>query len=134
MIGITPGYLAKIERGTSGFRRQRHEVLERAADLYGVPSHEMFESAGYLDVPVPVILDAGPRAARTRREDRVRERFRGIVLHPAVRPDGLSEEALDYVSPRLLAAWVDFAENLEGHLRGGGESIEVLARWRETDR
>ena len=136
VIGISHGYLAKIERGAAGFRKPRHEMLHRAAGLFGVTTEEMFSQAGYSGFPVPVSLDAGgPRHARTRNEDRVRHQFRAIVLHPKLRPDGLDEDAMEFLPVRVMEAWLDYAMTLERHLRAGGDSIEVLGRtrWEEVE-
>lgn len=133
IVGISHGYLGKLERGQSGYRPIRLEYLERAADLLGVARHEMLTAAGYKDVAVRL----GPRdfaellgepPDRTVDLEQLRARFRAVVLHPKVRPGGLSDEALHYIPARLLVAWVEFAERLERHLRSGGDSIEVLMR------
>ena len=130
VLGMSNGYLAKIEGGTSGFRPLRTEVLHRAADLFNIPRHEFLVAAGYKGLPVPVNLDIDQFDGSDDQPDPavVRERFLRVVLHPSLRPEGLSEEALDYISVKLLTAWVAFAGNLERHLRAGGDSIEVLAR------
>jgi transcriptional regulator with XRE-family HTH domain len=100
-LGVSYAWLARTETG--GYASAPSLARLRAiAELYGVDMREVLHEAGVrVDVPVEV-TDAAT----------LDERFKAMVLHPALRPALLDEEALAYIPERVKRQWLEFAEKL----------------------
>ena len=116
-LGITFTRLQKLETG-GRVKPPAMELLARAATLFGLPYEEVLTRAGFkMEVP-------------TGMRDAVRcdEAFSALALHPALRPACMDERWAEAFSRLQKAQWIQFAQNLEAHVLGGGARIADLMR------
>lgn len=100
-LGVSYAWLARTETG--GYASAPSLArLQDIAELYGVDLREVLQEAG-VRVDLPAELVEGPS---------IEERFKAMVLHPALRPSLLDEEALAYIPERVKLQWLEFAEKL----------------------
>ena len=54
------------------------------------------------------------------------DRFREVVFHKDLRPSGLTENDVRFVSDDLQTAWLDFASKLASAMREPSEDLDCL--------
>lgn len=145
-LGVSYSGLGKTERGERA-GRPSFEFIRLAADLFDLDFEDVCAEAGYeewprppnvlahelfldadgewKDVPDPVYGDIGVSWGRSHD---LREEFRRVVCSPELISPELEDEHIGFLGERVMSAWLDFASNLERHLKEGGLSIEVLRR------
>ncbi len=117
VLGISFTRLHKLETG-GRVRPPSMEVLARAATLFGLPYEQVLARAGFkMEVP-DELRDAA----------RCDEAFSALALHPALRPACMDERWAEAFSRLQKAQWIQFAQNLEAHVLGGGARIADLMR------
>ena len=100
-LGLSVPYLSRFETGGPA-KPPEVTRLFAMADLYGIDRREMLSEAGvHLDLPADLVLQ--PDTDR---------QFARMMMDPRIRPTLLSEEALHYVSPRLKAQLIEWAQLL----------------------
>jgi len=114
-LGVSFTRLHKLEIG-GRVRAPSLELVQQIAVLYGRDLDEVLALAGFKVDLAPELRDAA----------RCDEHFAALVLHPALRPTAMDERWVEAFSRIQKAQWIQFAEKLEAHLRGGGPGLSEL--------
>ena len=109
--------LQKLETG-GRVKAPTIELLTRIAAHFGKDLDLVLTRAGYkMEVPADlrdaVLCDEG---------------FLALALHPALRPSCMDERWAEAFSRIQKAQWLEFARNLEAHVKAGGEPVEQILR------
>lgn len=100
-LGMSAAYLSRLETGGPA-RQPSLERLNKMAALYNVDRHTMYGAAG-VHVGLPENYDM---------LDYTDDEFEAIMLDPALQPGMMTNEALNYFSPRMKRQMVEFAKSL----------------------
>jgi len=101
VLRISQPALSRLENRETR-RIPKMKYLIRLAEMYGVDPQEMLHHAG---IRIEV-----PRHFNFRKTQK--RRFNRLMLEPQLRPAGVTEEVLEYVSPKLRQAFLSFLEKL----------------------
>ena len=116
--GISRAYLSRIEtghiRGAVG-----DDILQALADFFGAGVGSLRLVAGTRP-PTDEDLES-PEPSGT-----LGDRFREVVFHKDLRPSGLTENDVRFVSDDLQTAWLDFASKLASAMREPSEDLDCL--------
>ena len=109
--------LQKLETGGRA-KAPTIELLTRIASHFGKDLDLVLTRAGYkMEVPEDlrdaVLCDEG---------------FLALALHPALRPSCMDERWAEAFSRIQKAQWLEFARNLEAHIKAGGAPVEEILR------
>lgn len=120
---MTASMLSRLETGKTRKGLRDRAFLETAAGLYEVPVRELLAAAG-LDAPArgrsPTSRKATPRPVSTAGA------FSSLVLHPALRPKGITARKIKLFSPFDREVIVDLAYRIERHVLNGGEPLSEI--------
>lgn len=123
-LGVSFTVLQKLETGGRA-KAPTIELLARIATHFGKDLDLVLTAAGYrMEVPRDLrdalLCDEG---------------FLALTMHPALRPSCMDERWAEAFSRIQKAQWLQFARNLEAHVRGGGASVEeILSEFRRGRR
>lgn len=114
-LSVSFTVLQKLETGGRA-KAPTIELLARMATHFGKDLDLVLARAGYrMEVPEDLrdalLCDEG---------------FLALVLHPALRPSCMDERWAEAFSRVQKAQWLEFARNLEAHIRRGGEPVEEI--------
>lgn len=102
-LAMSPAYLSQLETEVRTAPPSR-ELLERFAAVFGCDAHELLREAGFR-FERPPVLESHPN-------DLLAERFRRLVLHPALTPTRMDERQIDMLPAIVQRQWIEFAEKL----------------------
>ena len=107
--GFSNGYLSQVETGAKKTVPSL-KVLSALAEFYDIGLDTLLFVSGLQPGAVGMGADAsGP--------DEIDDRFRRLVLHPALKDARIRQDDLRWLAPEVKRMWLRFAETFDRHLK-----------------
>ncbi|MES2643867.1 MAG: helix-turn-helix transcriptional regulator [Myxococcota bacterium] len=118
-LGLSYSYLSMMETGAKS-NPPSIKLLRRIADVYARDLREVLAEAGF---------EVDGSAGMDPPTDSLDERFRRLVMHPALRPMRMDDVVIELIPPLVKHQWIEFARKLEASITGGTAEVDrLLAR------